>query len=161
MTLLREQERIEALGGNCSVIISKDHGFGTDALLLAQFAAPAGSGPCLDLGTGCGIIPLLWRRDGVASDLYGLEVQESAYSQFTRSLALCEEEGVSMERVHPVLGDLRALEDLDEAPQVAELTLYDHRLLMQYLRERHAVGAKAAMHLHMINTMRAFSIDVD
>lgn len=113
MALLQEQERIEALGGNCSVIISKDHGFGTDALLLAQFAAPAGNGPCLDLGTGCGIIPLLWRRDGVSADLYGLDVQESACSQFTRSLALCEEQGVSMERVHPVLGDLRELDGLD------------------------------------------------
>lgn len=48
-----------------------------------------------------------------------------------------------------------------EAPQVAELTLRDHRLLMQYIRERHPEGAKAAMHLHMINTMRAFHIDVD
>ena len=49
----------------------------------------------------------------------------------------------------------------NEAPEVAELTLHDHRLLMKYLRERHPEGAKAAMHLHMINTMRAFSIDVD
>ncbi len=49
----------------------------------------------------------------------------------------------------------------NESPQVAELTLHDHRLLMQYLRERYPEGARAAMHLHMINTMRAFSIDVD
>lgn len=49
----------------------------------------------------------------------------------------------------------------NEAPQVAELTLRDHRLLMQYLRERYPEGARAAMHLHMINTMRAFNIDVD
>ena len=49
----------------------------------------------------------------------------------------------------------------NQSPQVAELTLRDHRLVMQYLRERYPEGAKAAMHLHMINTMRAFSIDVD
>ena len=49
----------------------------------------------------------------------------------------------------------------NQSPQVAEQTLRDHRLLMQYLRERFPEGAKAAMHLHMINTMRAFSIDVD
>ena len=49
----------------------------------------------------------------------------------------------------------------NEAPEVAELTLHDHRLLMNYLKERFAEGARAAMHLHIINTMRAFSIDVD
>ena len=49
----------------------------------------------------------------------------------------------------------------NEAPDVAELTLHDHRLLMNYLRERFPEGARAAMHLHIINTMRAFSIDVD
>ena len=49
----------------------------------------------------------------------------------------------------------------NESPQAAEQTLHDHRLLMQYLRERYSEGAKAAMHLHIINTMRAFSIEVD
>lgn len=49
----------------------------------------------------------------------------------------------------------------NESPEVAELTLHDHRLLMNYLKERFAEGARAAMHLHIINTMRAFSIDVD
>ena len=49
----------------------------------------------------------------------------------------------------------------NQSPQVTELTLRDHRLLMQYIRERNPVSARAAMHLHMINTMRAFSIDVD
>ena len=32
---------------------------------------------------------------------------------------------------------------------------------MQYLRDRNPQGAKAAMHLHMINTMRIFSIEID
>ena len=49
----------------------------------------------------------------------------------------------------------------NESPQVAELTLHDHRLLMQYLRDRNPQGARAAMHLHMMNTMRAFSIEID
>ena len=49
----------------------------------------------------------------------------------------------------------------NESPQVAEQTLNDHRLLMQYLRDRNPQGAKAAMHLHMMNTMRIFSIEID
>ena len=48
-----------------------------------------------------------------------------------------------------------------QAPQVAEMTLHDHRVLMQYLKDRNPEGAKAAMYLHIINTMRAFSIELD
>lgn len=40
MNTLRDDERIEALGSGLSVLISPDHGFGTDALLLAEFADP-------------------------------------------------------------------------------------------------------------------------
>jgi len=49
----------------------------------------------------------------------------------------------------------------NEAPQVAEMTLHDHRVLMQYLKDRNPEGAKAAMYLHIINTMREFSIELD
>lgn len=48
-----------------------------------------------------------------------------------------------------------------QAPQVAEMTLNDHRVLMQYLRDRNPEGAKTAMQLHIFNTMRAFSIEID
>ena len=49
----------------------------------------------------------------------------------------------------------------NQSPQVAELTLHDHRVLMQYLKERNPEGAKTAMYLHIINTMRAFRIPLD
>lgn len=49
----------------------------------------------------------------------------------------------------------------DQSPDVTEMSLRDHRLLMDYLRERRAEAAKAAMYLHIINTMHAFSIEVD
>ena len=49
----------------------------------------------------------------------------------------------------------------NEAPEVAEMTLHDHRVLVQYLRERNPEGAKTAMQLHIINTMRAFHIPLD
>ena len=49
----------------------------------------------------------------------------------------------------------------NEAPEVAEMTLHDHRLLVQYLRDRNPEGAKTAMQLHIINTMRAFHIPLD
>ena len=49
----------------------------------------------------------------------------------------------------------------NEAPEVAEMTLHDHRLLVQYLKDRNPEGAKTAMQLHIINTMRAFHIPLD
>ena len=49
----------------------------------------------------------------------------------------------------------------NQSPQAAETTIHDHRLLMRYLKARNPEGAKAAMYLHMINTMHEFSIEVD
>ena len=49
----------------------------------------------------------------------------------------------------------------NESPEVSEMTLHDHRVLMEYLRERNPEGAKTAMYLHIINTMRAFQIPLD
>ncbi len=112
MAELLGSERIEDLGGGVFVIISPDHGFGTDALLLANFANPRRNAPCIDLGTGCGIIPLLWKRDGVHADVYGLELQEKGYKQFQKGIALSEEQGLSMENVHALHGDLRNLSSI-------------------------------------------------
>ena len=49
----------------------------------------------------------------------------------------------------------------NESPSVAEMTVRDHRLIMSYLKERNAAGARAAMHLHIINTMHEFNIEID
>ena len=49
----------------------------------------------------------------------------------------------------------------NQSPQAAEGTIHEHRLLMRYLRDRNPEGAKAAMYLHMINTMHEFAIEVD
>lgn len=105
--------RTEVLGGNILSVISEDHGFGTDAMLLANFAFPGSKGPVLDLGTGCGILPLLWKRDGVSAELYGVDIQEAAVEQFRKGVSLTEAGGVDMANVHPLCGDLRELETLD------------------------------------------------
>lgn len=51
--------------------------FGTDALLLADFASKSlKTGVCIDLGTGSGVIPLLLLGLGCKSDFVGLELQK-------------------------------------------------------------------------------------
>lgn len=49
--------------------------FSLDPLLLCDFA-PDGSGALLDLGTGCGIIPLVMARRSAYVQLVGVEVQQ-------------------------------------------------------------------------------------
>ena len=49
----------EELSPSLFICVSSAHKFGTDAFLLSDFAAPRRKDLCCDLGTGCGIIPLL------------------------------------------------------------------------------------------------------
>ncbi len=102
---LFETEHIEYLGDSVGVIVSDAHTFGTDAMLLADFAAPKKKTVACDLGTGCGIIPMLWLRDGLCSRIDGVEIQKQAVSQFRRSIAANK-----TERVFAHSADLRALD---------------------------------------------------
>ncbi len=64
---------------NASIILKEPDGgirFGTDALLLADFASGIKKGACVDLGTGSGVIPLLMLATGSRADFIGLELQE-------------------------------------------------------------------------------------
>ena len=49
----------EPLAPACRVLVSREHTFNTDTILLAHFAAPKHKERCIDLGTGCGTISLL------------------------------------------------------------------------------------------------------
>ncbi len=100
--------RWEPLSKTCRVLVTKAHGFTTDTLLLADFAAPKKGERAADFGTGCGTIPLLWRLRGEGEKLYGIELQEEAACLARRSV---EENGFSGE-VEILLGDVRKIEEL-------------------------------------------------
>ena len=53
----------ETINGTLKICVSNEHKFGTDAFLLSDFAQVKRKDKCVDLGTGCGIIPLLWFRE--------------------------------------------------------------------------------------------------
>lgn len=103
--ILKKNEFIETLGKGVSLICSPSHGFGTDAILLADFSDTKKKDTCCDLGCGCGIIPMLWHRNGVSGDIYGIDIQEYAIDQFSRSLEL----NGSPENIHVLCHDLRKL----------------------------------------------------
>ncbi len=52
--------RTETLKNGRIAFVDDDCTFGADAVLLAAFSAPLAHGRSCDLGTGSGIIPLLW-----------------------------------------------------------------------------------------------------
>ena len=56
---MEEFEKFQLLGRGIKVKINRVHRFSTDAVLLADFASPKKDDIACDLGTGCGIIPLL------------------------------------------------------------------------------------------------------
>ncbi|GBC59317.1 hypothetical protein DENIS_0254 [Desulfonema ishimotonii] len=51
--------------------------FSIDAVLLAHYAAQWRGGTVLDLGTGCGIIPMILAYRRPAVRIYGVEIQEA------------------------------------------------------------------------------------
>lgn len=101
----RKETRWEPLSGGTRVLVSREHGFGTDAVLLADFSRPKPGESWADLGTGCGVIPLLWRARTKVGEITGIELRPQGAQQAKRSV---EENGFG-ENTHIVQGDARDL----------------------------------------------------
>ena len=103
-------ERIDALQrGGLRVIQRADaFRFGTDAVLLADFAAPRRHDRVCDLGTGTGIIPLLLyaRENTISAD--AVEIQPDMADMAARSMAM---NGLN-EKIRVLPGDLRSIRTL-------------------------------------------------
>lgn len=104
MNNLSENEVLDDLQ-NSYYIIQKNDGFkfGTDAVLLSDFAKDCGKNKILDLCSGTGIIPILLAAKTNAQEIYGLEIQEEMWEMSCRSVKYNKLE----DRVKPVLGDLK------------------------------------------------------
>lgn len=96
--------RHEYLGGGITAVVSEAHSFGTDAVLLAHFASPGKWAVCCDLGSGCGIIPLLWcRHEG--GRITAVELQPLGVKQIEAAIEL----NSLSDRLTAVNADLRDL----------------------------------------------------
>ncbi|MDD2954855.1 MAG: methyltransferase [Oscillospiraceae bacterium] len=95
----------ERLGTGLEVCVTGEHRFGTDAFLLSDFAAPRRKDLACDLGSGCGIIPLLWFREEGPQKVWAVEIQEQAVEQMKDSVRRSALEG----RMIPVQADLKDL----------------------------------------------------
>lgn len=104
----------EPLSKNCRVLVSREHRFNTDTILLAHFAAPRRKERCADLGTGCGTIPLLWHIRYAPREITGVELGEQAAEQAAISV---RENGfestISIRR-----GDIREIRTIFPEPEL-------------------------------------------
>lgn len=97
----------ERLSDTLEIAVSKVHRFGTDAFLLSAFAEARRTDQAVDLGTGCGIIPLLWYRwrEQAPKLAYGVDIQPEAIGLFTQTV---ERSGLQSQ-VIPLCSDLKEL----------------------------------------------------
>ncbi len=86
--MLLEHEKLEYLGNGISVITSKEHHFSTDTILLANFSNPKQKDKVVELGSGCGTIPLLWCKENNPKEIIAVEIQENAVDMINRSITL-------------------------------------------------------------------------
>ncbi len=68
----------EPIGDGVFINVSSHHTFGTDAVLLANFAKAKPKDKLVDLGTGCGIIAFLMLRDKNCKTAYGVDISSEA-----------------------------------------------------------------------------------
>lgn len=105
--------RIEPLGNGVEVCVSDRHHFTTDTILLADFAQVKNGERVVELGAGCGTIPLLMIRDNSLKEIYAVEIQEEAVELMQNSIALNLEHGIeNAAAIHPLLGDIREIRTL-------------------------------------------------
>jgi tRNA1Val (adenine37-N6)-methyltransferase len=71
------EEKKGSLGGGVFILTTKTHGFGAASVLLADFSSPKPDEKLCDLGTGCGIIPHLWRKK-CENPIDAVEIQRDA-----------------------------------------------------------------------------------
>lgn len=94
----------EKLTDKIYVCASSDHRFGTDAFLLAHFSQYRAKDKVCDLGTGCGIIPLIMQKSRPPQITYAVDIQEGAIEQLKLGI---EKSGVT--GIVPVHADLKEL----------------------------------------------------
>ncbi len=80
--------------------------FSIDAVLLAYYARPRPDDKIIDLGTGCGIIPVILAHRHPGITLYGIEVQETLAEIAT----LNAKENRMSDRITIIEKDLKLLE---------------------------------------------------
>ncbi len=84
---MEQKLKKEPLGKGFFVYVTDHHTFGTDAVLLSNFASAKTKDKLVDLGTGCGIIPLLMLREGKLQRAVGVDISDEATQIAVKTVA--------------------------------------------------------------------------
>lgn len=105
-----EKEVVEDLLHGRMKIIQKRRGyrFSMDAVLLADFVKVRKGCRIVDLGTGCGVIPLILSQKNPLSEMVGIEIDRETADMARRSVEL---NGLS-DRISIVHGDIKRVRSL-------------------------------------------------
>ena len=87
---IKEDEQVDDLLLGGLKIIQKNNAFryGTDAVLLSDFANIPNNAKVLDIGTGTGIIPVLLSYKSKASHITGIDIQDDMVEMACRSVIM-------------------------------------------------------------------------
>jgi tRNA1Val (adenine37-N6)-methyltransferase len=102
--LLPDESMDEFMDGRLKLIQSKTgYRFSIDAILLSQFVTIKRGDRIVDLGTGCGIIPLILLLTKPVGHTFGLEIQRDLADQAARNTLL----NGYQNRMGVILGDIK------------------------------------------------------
>lgn len=99
-------QSLEQISDGLTVCTSQLHRFGTDAVLLAEFSGYRRKDRVCDLGTGCGIIPMLMQRKEPPQEIYAVDIQPEAIAQMRQGIAAST---AVQSQMHPICADLKQL----------------------------------------------------
>ncbi len=99
-----KNEHFEPLGNGIKILVNELFHFSTDTILLADFSKPKKNSKAVDLGTGCGTIPLIWSRNDTSVNISAVEIQSEACDLARRSV-----EYNSLKNISVINADLKEL----------------------------------------------------
>jgi tRNA1Val (adenine37-N6)-methyltransferase len=103
---IEEDETLDILCNDALKIIQKKDGyrFSIDAILLSSFVTLKKNETLLDIGTGCGIMPIYMSKKGFPNPMVGIEIQEELFLTAQKNRELN-----GLENVRFLHGDIRLL----------------------------------------------------
>lgn len=104
--------RAEPLGRGVEVFVTDTHHFTTDTILLADFAGVKNNERVVELGTGCGTIPLLMIRERSPESITAIDIQKEAINLLTESVRHNLARGNERARlIRPLLCDIKTVRE--------------------------------------------------
>ena len=106
MEALHDDELCELFAGRLRIFQKRNgYRFSVDSILLADFARQRASGSIADLGTGSGVLPIIFSKSKAVKEIIGIEVQEDLAQLAQKNICLnqCED------RVKIIHADIRTI----------------------------------------------------